>query len=435
MKLGDWELLRAYAEEKSEAAFAQLVKKHMNLVYGTCRRAVGDAQLAEDAALAVFVLLAQKAKSFRGDVSLTGWLFNVALLISRNTARGERRRRAVEQEAARNMDQFSGHDRRPGEIEPWLNDALAALTPGEREVVLLRYFDDMSFHEIAKQIGTIENTAAKRARYAVEKMRRYLLKKDVVVSSAALTALLATQRTNAAPASCHDATLQAIHQLTTGQAVLAAGSHLAMLHKGVYIMMQVTKYKIAMGIGVAVVAAVLVTGAVRHHAQVSRVASTPPVLWVAAHAVDPATRAVEQQIQAQLGQFIHGFNSRNPSEIRAVMTLDCISTGPAPAESTYLSNDIANVGNGMFVHQAPDANIKAKIRSCRIDGNAAVVDVDILNHGTNSRQEGNGADVHDVYSDDISPSTMTFVNTGGQWLMTRMETISHTTLPYQAGGG
>ena len=44
----DWQLIGEYVDNKSEAAFSDLVDKHMKLVYGVCRREVGDAQMAED---------------------------------------------------------------------------------------------------------------------------------------------------------------------------------------------------------------------------------------------------------------------------------------------------------------------------------------------------------------------------------------------------
>ena len=60
----DSELLRRYTEEKSEAAFAELVRRHLDLVYSVALRQVGgDAHLAQDVAQTVFTALARKAAS------------------------------------------------------------------------------------------------------------------------------------------------------------------------------------------------------------------------------------------------------------------------------------------------------------------------------------------------------------------------------------
>ena len=66
----DAELLRRYAAEKSEEAFAELVRRHLDLVYSTAlRQLAGDTHLAQDVAQGVFTALARKA------ATLTGWLY------------------------------------------------------------------------------------------------------------------------------------------------------------------------------------------------------------------------------------------------------------------------------------------------------------------------------------------------------------------------
>src|SRR5207248_4016343 len=72
---GDWGLLRRYAHDRDEAAFAQLVRRHVNVVFSAALRRVGDRHLAEDVTQAVFVILSQKARSLcNGDGALSAWL-------------------------------------------------------------------------------------------------------------------------------------------------------------------------------------------------------------------------------------------------------------------------------------------------------------------------------------------------------------------------
>jgi DNA-directed RNA polymerase specialized sigma24 family protein len=47
-------LLRQYVETDSQAAFNQLIQRHLNMVFATCRREVCDADLAEDVSQVVF---------------------------------------------------------------------------------------------------------------------------------------------------------------------------------------------------------------------------------------------------------------------------------------------------------------------------------------------------------------------------------------------
>src|SRR5271154_4754252 len=75
----DSELLRQFARTNSEAAFAELVKRHVNLVYSAALRQMnGDEHLAKDVAQMVFTDLAQKAGSLSHRETLTGWLYTSA---------------------------------------------------------------------------------------------------------------------------------------------------------------------------------------------------------------------------------------------------------------------------------------------------------------------------------------------------------------------
>ena len=71
----DNNLLQRYVEDRSEAAFDELVRTHKNFVYSVCRRIVGDADLASDVTQAVFILLAEKAQSLSPGVVLSDGSF------------------------------------------------------------------------------------------------------------------------------------------------------------------------------------------------------------------------------------------------------------------------------------------------------------------------------------------------------------------------
>src|SRR5947199_5651542 len=96
----DGELLRRYADSNSEEAFAELVRRHLNLVYSTALRGVnGDSHLAQDVAQSVFTDLARKAASLSKRAVLTGWLYTSAHFAATKAVRSECRRRAHEQAA------------------------------------------------------------------------------------------------------------------------------------------------------------------------------------------------------------------------------------------------------------------------------------------------------------------------------------------------
>src|SRR5262249_27235294 len=96
----DCELLRRYAKTGSEEAFAELVQRHLDLVYSAALRQVNsDAHLAQDVAQTVFADLARKAGLLSRRAVLTGWLYTSTHFAAAKVVRAERRRHAREQEA------------------------------------------------------------------------------------------------------------------------------------------------------------------------------------------------------------------------------------------------------------------------------------------------------------------------------------------------
>src|SRR3954468_2537673 len=106
----DAELLRCYAEEKSEAAFAEWVQRHVDLVYSAAlRRLQGDAHAAADVTQQVFTAAARQARALARDhVVLPGWLYRTTRNVAVDFVRAESRRRAREQ-AAHMKNEFDAH--------------------------------------------------------------------------------------------------------------------------------------------------------------------------------------------------------------------------------------------------------------------------------------------------------------------------------------
>src|SRR5437762_11545007 len=101
MTISDPQLLCRYIADHSESAFAELVNRHVDLVYSAALRQLGgDEQLAKDVAQNVFIDLARKAKTLTNRASLSGWLYTSARFAATNLLRAEQRRRFREQEAA-----------------------------------------------------------------------------------------------------------------------------------------------------------------------------------------------------------------------------------------------------------------------------------------------------------------------------------------------
>ena len=199
----DGELLRRYAETNSEDSFAELVRRHLDLVFSAALRQVnGDAHLAQEVAQTVFTDLARKAASLSHRPVLTGWLYTSAHFAAAKAVRTEQRRQTREQEA--HAMQALLHDSGPNldweRLRSVLDSAMHELNEPDREVILLRYFENRQHADIGEQVGLSENAARMRVERALEKLRHLLSRRGVTTGTAALSTALLVNAVQGAPA-------------------------------------------------------------------------------------------------------------------------------------------------------------------------------------------------------------------------------------------
>ncbi len=198
----DADLLRRYVEERSQAAFTELVQRHLRLVYAAALHRVGhDTHLAEDVAQTVFTDLARKAGSLRNRATLSGWLYVSTHHAAAAIVRGEQRRKVRETEAQTMQMLSSSPDAGPDwrTLRPILDEAVVQLHDDEREAIALRFFEKRSFSDVGVALRLTEDTARKRVERALEKLRVTLARRGVTSSTAMLTLALGELGTGAAP--------------------------------------------------------------------------------------------------------------------------------------------------------------------------------------------------------------------------------------------
>ena len=250
----DSQLIHQYVQSGSESAFTELVRRHLDWVHSAAARQVRDHQLAEDVAQAVFIALAHKAPGLRRPTALPAWLFRFTRCAAANAVRTEARRKHHEREAAimrpEAADQAVGHEQWE-ELAPILDELVARLGAKDQLAVLLRFYQQRTFAEVAEVLGTTEPAAARRVERAVERLRGMFGERGLTVGSAALSAGLLAHTTQPAGAALVTATSTAALAAAHGSA--GAGTALA-IAKGAMNMMAISK---ATGIGVAVLAVVM----------------------------------------------------------------------------------------------------------------------------------------------------------------------------------
>lgn len=197
----DQQLLRDYSESRSEPAFAELVRRHVDLVYSAALRMVRDSQLAEDVTQGVFMALAKNAPQLAEHPVLSGWLHRAAQNLAVKIIRTDTRRRAREQEAATMHALLSPEPNTAWEdVAPHLDAALGELNEPDRDALLLRFFEKKSAREMAEILGVSDEAAQKRVTRAVGRLRELFARRGIAVGAGGLAVVITANAVQSAPA-------------------------------------------------------------------------------------------------------------------------------------------------------------------------------------------------------------------------------------------
>jgi RNA polymerase sigma factor (sigma-70 family) len=261
----DSELLAAYAQAGDQAAFAEIVSRHAQMVYGVCLRVCANAHEAEDAAQAAFLVLISKAARLRRAGDLSAWLQDVARKSALQAVRGRARRSRREKEVAmtRGNPQGAGGDPlQNSELLGQLDAGIAALPAGQRQAIVLRYLQGLTERDAAKAAGCSVTAISTRAGKALARLRDRLARSGAQCSVASLTGILAAQSQAVVPDTFVQALLR-MSELTAAGALGGGSASVQALAKGVTKMMFWAKVKTAAAMLTA--ATVLLGGGVTVH--------------------------------------------------------------------------------------------------------------------------------------------------------------------------
>lgn len=219
----DPQLLAAWLQHQREPAFHELVARYAGLVQATARRICGDESLAAEASQLTFITLARKAKSLTSCASLGGWLHRTAILHARNQLRQNRRESRKRQHLAMEPEPSPQPGDAWQEMQPVLDDALAALSEKDREALLLRFYRSLSVREVAATLGIATDAAQKRIDRATERLRGKLARRGCQAGGSLGGMMLAgfAADTQAATLSVSAITSKALAAGATGSSGLA----------------------------------------------------------------------------------------------------------------------------------------------------------------------------------------------------------------------
>lgn len=190
-KLTDDQLVAAYADGNNEA-FDVLLNRHQSYIFSYIQRLIKDVDMANDIFQETFVKAIMNIKQGRytGDGKFQAWLSRIAHNLIIDFFRQQKNVPTVSTDND-DVNVLNRRDLSDGTIEDFIIDCqimddvqnlVSTLPEDQRKVVEMRYYENMSFKEIAERSGVSINTALGRMRYAILNMRRRAKQADMVLA-------------------------------------------------------------------------------------------------------------------------------------------------------------------------------------------------------------------------------------------------------------
>jgi RNA polymerase sigma-70 factor (ECF subfamily) len=176
--LSDQELMRiVQAGDISPAS--EIYDRYSGRIYNFALRFLKNSEAAEDATQEVFVKMIRHASQFQGDAKLSTWLFSITANWCRDFLRKADNKSKESDDVLVTLhaplDQSPDRNLERREDEQRIQRALQALTPEQREAILLSRYQGLSYAEIAQISGCSEGAVKTRVFRAMETLKKALI--------------------------------------------------------------------------------------------------------------------------------------------------------------------------------------------------------------------------------------------------------------------
>jgi RNA polymerase sigma factor (sigma-70 family) len=189
----DGDLLQQFAQERDDASFAELVRRHGPSVLAECRRVLADPSTGDDVFQATFLVLARRAGAIRDPDRLGGWLRGVASRIARRARAQTAKRSAIERPLSAAGDPAAAVTSPPAsDLKAVLTEELNRLPQTYRDVVVACDVDGRTRRAAAQWLGIPVGTLSNRLSRAHALLGRRLLRRGVTLGVGLSVCSLAT---------------------------------------------------------------------------------------------------------------------------------------------------------------------------------------------------------------------------------------------------
>jgi RNA polymerase sigma-70 factor (ECF subfamily) len=173
----DLELVEAF-RQGDMAAFNELVRRYQERVYWIARRVTGTHEDADDVVQETFVRVFEGLDGFRSASSFYTWLYRIAVNVALNALRKKRLKEFLPYDAAME-ESHAGDDRvdaalEAAETKEVIRRAIDRLPPRQKLVFTLRYYEEMPYEEMSKNLGKTEGGLKANYFHALRKIEAYV---------------------------------------------------------------------------------------------------------------------------------------------------------------------------------------------------------------------------------------------------------------------
>ena len=196
-----------------------LLARHGPLVYGVCRRILRNANDAEDAFQATFLVMVRKGATLRQPGRLASWLYGVAHRTARKALAKAVRRCESERQAREMPSQSELSDMRFNDLRSILDEEIGQLPEKYSLPLVLCYLEGKTNAEAAAQLGWPEGSMSRRLSRARELLRSRLAKRGLALSAVLVAAAFARSAVASVPPDLFVSTVYAGTLVADGVAV------------------------------------------------------------------------------------------------------------------------------------------------------------------------------------------------------------------------